>query len=84
MNIDEWAATQCGESLWFWLQEKQIEWTIKDPRCREIFRAWWIEQKTGRAVMFLASSVLYSDPDGGVDRANEESCIQAIYEASHV
>ena len=89
-DIDKWTAEQCNipySNFDEMYKYAGREWTIEDPRCREIFRNWWIGQDVNNAVVFENGSVSYfrdyyygqGDPFTG---ENEERCITAIYEAS--
>ena len=95
-DIDKWAAEQCGVELHcthkagryielFW-EDGDMEWTIQDPRCREIFRNLLFEQgyilNAGKALwVYKKPHKSYEahkkDFHSGVD---EVACITAIYE----
>lgn len=100
--IDKWAAAQVGvkfEQTWrgqVWRLNGKLhendEWTIEDPRCREVFRDWWLGEEVMRQVCFSNESVIYFDysmdemgvvvAHGLKEGGGEGFCITAIYEAS--
>jgi len=98
MNIDKWAADSCGvethsslttDGLLLWTMTPPYhrvvrEWTIQDPRCREIFRAWWIKEHTGTVTFCLDGKVRYDSTAAftHIIRDNELACIKAIWESS--
>ena len=98
MNIDEWAAEQCGvevfgngsfiigsehgHSIW-------IDWTIQDPRCREIvrehFKIWTYYGSVGTDKMGWVSTSANNDMAGTYGKTIAEAeieCITAIWETS--
>jgi len=96
-DIDKWAADQCGITLYttkqsnehgyYWFDnvcDYDYEWTIQDPRCREIFRAWWIKEHTGTVTFCLDGKVRYDSTAAltHIVRDNELACIKAIWEGS--
>ena len=109
MNIDEWAADQCGIVLYTpkqinehgmycyddWGNDFDYEWTIQDPRCREIVREHfkintsYIDRNKWRSVEMKwrkkepDSTGSYCISATGKTIAEAEiACIEAIYEAS--
>ena len=96
MNIDEWAANQCGIAIlgggWRppgYAAPISGRWTIKDPRCREIvrehFKIWTYYGSIGTDKMGWVSTSANNDMAGTYGKTIAEAeiaCIEAIYEAS--
>lgn len=100
-SIDEWAAEQCGVEFgeldpegecWYYPNDRYIyelgEWTIKDPRCREIvrehFKIWTGYGPIGFDRMGWQACTAYNKLTNyygnTIDEA-EIACITAIFEA---
>ena len=100
MNIDEWAAEQCGIVLYTpkqinehgmyyyddWGNDFDYEWTIQDPRCREIvrehFKIWTYYGSVGTDKMGWVSTSANNDMAGTYGKTIAEAeigCIEAIY-----
>ena len=93
-DLDKWAAEQCGVEVYcthkagkyielFW-EDENIEWTIKDPRCREIYRKDWLSKNRNGSVEFYPSGyVAYrkSASEKAAHEVGEEACITAIWES---
>ena len=59
------------------------EWTIEDPRCREVIRNWWLNNNKDASVCFFKNSVEYEWVDKfnnskSCYKPNEIACILAI------
>lgn len=101
-EIDKWAAERCGVELaeitnddrrWYRRKGKYFEWTIEDPRCREIVREHFRIETRDRVDSWLAVQLKWSKhPDypetvvcpsgqGKTIAEAEIACITAIWEA---
>lgn len=97
-TVDEWAAEQCGvefKQTWkgrVWYLNGKLhendEWTIKDPRCREIvrehFKIWTAYGPIGFDRMGWQACTAYNkltNYHGNTIDEAEIACITAIYEA---
>ena len=94
MNIDEWAAEQCGielfrmysENAWYDPDMGDSFWTIQDPRCREIvrehFKIWTYYGQIGTDKMGWVSTSSYNNMAyiyGKTIAEAEIACIRGIY-----
>mgnify|MGYP001817531438 CR=1 FL=1 len=95
-TVDEWTAEQCGFCIMTGLDDKEyfyrpntteppydFEWTIKDPRCREIVREHFkIDTREYYAGGWQSIAEDIHPPIGKTIAEAEIACIQVIYEAS--
>ena len=100
-DLDKWAAAECGVVLIDTSSEVKMNltgtdgnkywikscWILSDPRCREIFREWWLNNTNEASVTFFKDTVEFEWIDKYNDsmacyRDTELLCIQAIYEDS--
>lgn len=97
-KVNKILAEACGitrrrcDSLWgyAWEYNGKVtlgEWTIKDPRCREVVRNWWLSNHKNASVAFFADNdVEYEwtnkfNESQMICKNSEEACHIAIAES---
>ena len=90
-DLDKWAAEQCGVELnlvsskallWFGNTATGYQWTIQDPRCREIVREHFkIDTREYYQGGWQCAAEDIYPPIGQTIAEAEIACIKAIKEA---